>query len=107
MATPPDEHQDRSTAVACTLDGAAVPGRVREWNDLLAYLTARDVLEDGMRLELDDAVPIDELARLVRAEHSCCRFFAFAVTVDERGVALEVRAPPAGMDMVTALFGAA
>jgi hypothetical protein len=40
------------------------------------------------------------------AEQSCCSFFSFALTVDDRGVALEVRAPQDAAELVTAVFGA-
>ena len=33
-------------------------------------------------------------------------FFAFTITVDQRGTALEVRAPVDAVDLVTAVFGA-
>jgi hypothetical protein len=52
-------------------------------------------------------VPLDEVARLVAAEQACCAFFAFAITVDDRGPALEVQAPDDATEIVTALFGAA
>ena len=40
------------------------------------------------------------------AEQGCCTFFAFAITIDDRGIALEVRAPADAADLVTAVFGA-
>ena len=51
--------------------------------------------------------PTGTLMRLVTAEQTCCRFFEFAITVDGRGLALEIRAPAAGQAAVRALFGAA
>lgn len=42
---------------------------------------------------------------MAAAEQDCCRFFAFSVTVDSRGLALEVRAPADADDVVTTLFG--
>jgi hypothetical protein len=50
--------------------------------------------------------PLADVARLAAAEQDCCRFFSFALTVDERGVALEVRAPDDALSLVEALFGA-
>ena len=50
---------------------------------------------------------IGELARLAAAEQHCCSFFRFAITVDGRGVALEVAAPSDALDLVSALFGVA
>lgn len=93
--------------VACTLEAAELPGRVQEWRDVVAHVTGRTPIAGGTRLALDAGAPLDELATLMRAEQSCCRFFAFALTVDRRGAALEVRAPAEGLAMVDALFGAA
>lgn len=100
--------QPAEPAVACTLPGDEVSGRVADWRHLLGFVRARQATVDGgLRLVLDDETPLDELARLVRAEQGCCSFVAFAITVDERGVALEVRAPADAADLVTAVFGAA
>ena len=41
----------------------------------------------------------------IAAEQECCMFFRFAITVDTRGVALEVTAPVAPIDQVCSLFG--
>jgi hypothetical protein len=49
--------------------------------------------------------PLSEIARLAAAEYGCCPFLAFALTVDERGIALEVTAPPDGAEVLTAAFG--
>ena len=48
---------------------------------------------------------IAELMRLVAAEQDCCQFFRFAITVDTRGVALEVRAPEDALPIVESMFG--
>lgn len=90
--------------VTCTLDAADMPERVQEWRDLVTHVVDRAPIEGGTRLTLDAGAPLDQLVRLVGAEQSCCRFFAFAITVDTRGVALEVRAPAEGQAMVNALF---
>lgn len=96
-------------AVACTLGERELPDRLRDWQDLFGHVTARLPLPDatGIRLVLDAAVPPDRLLRLTTAEQDCCSFFAFAITVDRRGLALEVRAPDGAADLVAALFGPA
>ena len=91
--------------VACTLDAGAMGTRLGDWQDLLARVTERTPLDDGVRLAFDPATPPDRIATLAAAEQDCCRFFRFALTVDQRGIALEVRAPADGQDVVTALFG--
>lgn len=95
-------------AIACTLPAEQVPGRAEAWQRLTGFVTDRRPLGDGagLRLALDPAVPLDELAGLVVAEQGCCAFFAFAITVDDRGIGLEVRAPADAADLVTAMFGA-
>jgi hypothetical protein len=93
--------------IACSLDAAAVPTLIDEWRALSAHVTGRTAVDHGVRLELDEAAPIDEVVRLVRAEHSCCRFLAFSITVDTRGVALEVRAPVEAQKVIASLFGVA
>ncbi len=47
------------------------------------------------------------LAQLVAAEHDCCSFLSFVITIDGRGVALEVTAPDEAAEVVESLFGAA
>jgi hypothetical protein len=90
-----------SEPLECTLGPAELPGRLQEWHHVTAHVTARSPIDGGIRLELDAGTPLGELAALMAAEQSCCSFFAFALTVDARGVALEVRAPAEAL----ALFG--
>lgn len=97
-------------AVACTLPAEEMPERNAAWQRLVGHVTGRVALpegETGVRLVLDQDVPLAELTRLAQAEQACCSFFSFAITVDRRGIALEVRAPDTARDLVTALFGAA
>lgn len=75
---------------------------------MLAHLIHREQTSDGrLRLSLDSEVPVQELARLATAKQGCCTFFAFTITVDQRGIALEVRTPDGAANLVTAVFGAA
>ncbi|MEA3055116.1 MAG: hypothetical protein QOD30_548 [Actinomycetota bacterium] len=91
--------------IACSLGADEVAGRIDEWQSVLAAVTSRSAIDGGLRLTFEGA-PLAELARLAVAEHDCCRFFAFAITVDERGVALEVRAPERARELVASVFGA-
>ena len=93
--------------IACTLAAGALHGRLDEWQRLLRHAVARSALDDGVRVEFDAAMPAGELMRLVAAEQDCCQFFSFAITVDTRGIALEVRAPSDARPIVESLFGAA
>ncbi len=94
-------------AIACTLEAIAMPDRLAEWQALLDRARARMTTASGaLRVELDDRADVADLARLVAAEQQCCAFFSFAITVDGRGIALEVSAPDGAADVVTSLFGA-
>ena len=62
-------------------------------------------LEDFKRVVEVNLFGTFNVIRLAAAEQDCCRFFGFAITVDDRGVALEVRAPHDALDVVHALFG--
>ena len=94
--------------IACTLAAGDVPVRVEEWRRLLSFVVAREELDGGGRrltFAGDAAVDAPAVAALAAAEHACCGFFRFAVTIDGRGLALEVRAPDDAREMVDALFG--
>jgi MerR family transcriptional regulator, copper efflux regulator len=93
--------------IACTLEFGAMPDRLAEWEAVLAGVARRSPLgPSGLRLEFD-TVDITELVRLVVAEQDCCSFFSFALTVDGRGVALEVTAPQGAESILADLFGVA
>ena len=92
-------------AIACTLGAEEIQARLGDWQGVLAFVHERGAIDQGIRLVLGHDAPIAKIAELAAAEQRCCQFFAFALTVDSRGVALEVRAPAAALDLVTALFG--
>jgi DNA-binding transcriptional MerR regulator len=93
--------------IACTLSIGAMPDRLAEWEAILAGVARRDSLgPSGLRLEFE-TVDIADLARLVVAEQDCCAFFSFAVTIDGRGVGLEVTAPSGAESILAELFGVA
>jgi DNA-binding transcriptional MerR regulator len=93
-------------AITCSLGPDDMASRIAAWQDVLAGVRERTPIEGGMRLVLGDDVPVAEVLRLAAAEHECCAFFSFALTVDGRGTALEVTAPPPAAAMVEAVFGA-
>ncbi len=80
-------------------------GRIADWQSLLAHVERREAIEAGVRSVFAHTLPTDELIRLVAAEQDCCQFFRFAITVDTRGVALEVRAPEDALSIVESMFG--
>jgi DNA-binding transcriptional MerR regulator len=91
--------------IACTLDPAELDGRRADWQQVLAPVREREPIAGGVRLVLPAGVPLGPLGELVTAEQRCCGFFRFALTVDERGVGLEVTAPETAADLVDELFG--
>ena len=94
-------------AIVCTLAAGSMSGRLDDWRALLAHVDRREAIDGGVRSVFASSLSIDELARLVTAEQDCCQFFRFAITVDTRGVALEVRAPGEAMPIIESIFGVA
>ncbi|MEY2432795.1 MAG: hypothetical protein QOC92_2520 [Acidimicrobiaceae bacterium] len=92
--------------IACTLEPAAMPDRMADWRSVLDHARSRSTAPDGsLRVELDDAIDVGALARVVAAEQQCCAFFTFAITVDDRGIGLQVGAPAGAEEIVASLFG--
>lgn len=96
---------DDSAPIACTLTADDLPARLAEWESVLDHVEERTPIDDGLRLSFDQQLELPELARLVAAEQTCCSFFGFAITVDHRGTALEVRAPADAAELLDGLFG--
>jgi MerR family copper efflux transcriptional regulator len=97
---------DGDPPIACTLHAGALQDRLGDWQELLAHVTQRLPIDEGVRLEMAPDTPIDKLTRLVAAEQDCCRFLRLALTFDTRGVGLEVRGPDDARSVMEALFGA-
>lgn len=93
--------------IACSLSGADMATRAQDWRRLLEAVTQRVGVPGGLRLQLDESARLVELAQLVEAEQTCCPFFSFAITLDQRGLALEVTAPTDGQDLLATVFGQA
>lgn len=92
--------------ITCTLEPDALPDRLVDWQAILGQARSRTTAADGaLRVEFDVDLELGELARLVTAEQHCCAFISFAITVDARGIALEVHAPGDASDIVASLFG--
>ncbi len=92
-------------AIACTLSASSMKGRMADWQSLIAHVERREAIDGGVRSVFARSVPIADVMRLVAAEQDCCQFFRFAITVDTRGIALEVRAPEDAIEIVESLFG--
>jgi hypothetical protein len=96
---------DVATPIACSLGADDLPARVAQWRAVLRSVVDRSPIRGGLRLTFTTRGPMAELVRLIDAEHDCCAFFSFAVTVDDRGVGLEVTAPDDGLAVLHDLFG--
>lgn len=92
--------------IACSLSGGDMQQRLDEWQAVLVDVARHEPIDGGVRLVFAPGVALGELARLAAAEQDCCRFFSFALTIDDRGVALEVRAPADGQGLLAEVFGA-
>lgn len=99
------DHDEVAVPIACTLGSHSMRGRLDEWQRLLEHVVRREPIEKGLRATFETATPLDELMRLAAAEQDCCQFCIFAITVDTRGVALEVRAPDDALPVLQSLFG--
>jgi hypothetical protein len=90
--------------ICCTLGEGERDDRVEAWREVLGDAVDRAEIPGGRRITFGSPAPLERLARLAADEHECCRFFSFALTVDDRGVALEVTAPDEASELVEALF---
>lgn len=98
---------DASAPIACTLGADDACTRHDEWTRLLGSATGRTAIDGGLRVTLSGDADLGELSRLIVAERGCCDFYRFALTIDERGTALEVTAPDDARIVLTSLFGEA
>ena len=96
---------DTAVPIACSLGSQSMRGRRDEWQCLLEHVERCEPINDGLRATFGPATPLGELIRLAAAEQDCCQFFTFAITIDSRGVALEVSAPHDALPVLHSLFG--
>jgi len=94
-------------AIACTLGVGEIAERIAAWRAVLAKVVGRERIEGGRRLTFGRGTSMATVVDLAEAEQRCCSFFRFAITVDGRGLALEVSAPESANEIVEALFGGA
>src|SRR3546814_14103937 len=79
--------------------------RIDDWQHVLSMVTARPSVPGGLRLEMAGRSGLAELARLIEAEQTCCPFFSFAITIAQRGLALEVTAPTDDQNRIAPISG--
>jgi len=94
--------------IVCTLDadGGDMTARIGDWQAILAQATGREHIDDGVAVLFDhDIARTAELARLLASEYSCCSFASYHLTIDARGVRVEIRTPPEARGAYAAVFG--
>jgi DNA-binding transcriptional MerR regulator len=97
----------RQAPMACTLAGVEQGERARQWRQLLSSATARERIDDGLRVTFPaDPALAAEIARRATAEQDCCGFFDFTLHVTPAALELSVRAPETADALVVELFGA-
>lgn len=112
FTTKPPATEPTATAdppLVCTLEPDRVPDRLDHWMALTGEggrALRRTAIPGGVRVELGDEADVAAVARLAAAEQDCCRFFSFRLTIDQRGVGLEVSAPDDALTVVHAMVGA-
>lgn len=93
----------RSATIACSLDGAAHAGRMREWRELLSCSEVRRLAGGGYAAQLPVELA-EDATRLVVAEQRCCPFLSFQLTFAGSGIELTAHAPEGAEALVAALF---
>jgi hypothetical protein len=84
-------------APSCSLSPGSMRERGAGWTALrAAHLIDRQRMADTVTSHWRPAA-LAELQRLVEAEHACCPFFAFELTVGDRSITLRTTFP-AGLD---------
>ncbi|MGW4895821.1 heavy metal-responsive transcriptional regulator [Kitasatospora sp. NPDC004240] len=97
----------REAPVTCSLDGAALGERTRQWRELVAGAERREEIPDGLRLSFPaDPDLAGRLATLAAAEQGCCAFLDFTLQLTPTALRLSVRAPRSAAGMLADLFGA-
>jgi DNA-binding transcriptional MerR regulator len=94
--------------IACTLSAAEMPGRMADWEAVLARAVGREAFDGGLRIRFPAEPELAaELAGLAAAEQGCCSFYEFAIVIAPGATVLDVRAPADAAALVDALFGVA
>jgi len=107
---PPAASLDRSlaflpalgSALACTLNGDELAGRLAEWRALATTATDRTSIEGGIRMTFRTG-DIRAIADLVVRELGCCSFLEFAIGVTSAGTTLDITGPAVALPMIEAL----
>jgi MerR family transcriptional regulator, copper efflux regulator len=93
--------------IVCTLGSGQFGDRIAAWHALAATATERHDRPTGVELTFDGAVELARLTDLVAAEHACCAFLTFTITVDAGAIRLAISGPTDGRQVIEALVATA
>ena len=83
--------------IACTLSPGDANARISEWRALLQRAVIGSSRPSPAQLLLQlrgDPATVAEVAALAVAEHHCCAFFSFNLTIARAGIRLAIEVPP-------------
>lgn len=97
---------NRDEAVACTLSGPELLGRIKEWRDLASHALSRRV-EMGRVLSTypNDDQLLDRLRELIAAEAECCSFMKFSIEQRDDEMVVELTVPDEMSEAVAVMLG--
>ena len=99
--------EDRLLGACCTLDGAEMPARLKEWSDLRDRSMDVKLIDGGVALNLATSEPMSQVADLIARESECCPFYTFTIRVDGPVRELRITAGEGREIAVQALLGVA
>ena len=104
----PGDHRDAvDEPIVCTLGTNQIGDRIAAWNTLAASATERRDRPTSVELTFDGSVELGRLTDLIAAEHACCAFLAFTITVDAGVIRLAISGPTEARQVIDALVGSA
>ncbi|CCQ18035.1 MULTISPECIES: hypothetical protein [unclassified Rhodococcus (in: high G+C Gram-positive bacteria)] len=91
---------------ACTLSTAVQPGRIELWALILASVTSRRRVDEGLEFTFPpDTAFIARLSDAIASELACCSFYVFTVNFTATATTMTVKAPGHSAEVVDQLFG--
>jgi hypothetical protein len=96
---------DRLIGASCTLGGAEMRARLREWSALRDRAKAIQHLPGGRALILADDEPIAAVADLAARESACCAFYTFTLRLDGPARELQITAGAGQEPAIEVLLG--
>jgi len=95
---------DDDLIIACLLDRDLVRERIDDWKRVVDEALEVETFGEGARLRFAHGELVARVAALAEAEHECCPFFTFVLTIGAV-VTLDVTAPLEARPLVDVLLG--